>query len=148
MTTAWWSESIDSLAAYRNPRFQTMVLVCFAAFALVLTGLGVFGVVSVLVAMRTKEMSIRMAMGATHQSLVSFVLKQAFTPIVVGIMMGLLATHWARRLAEAQLFQVDTRDPAMLVAAALTVILATLAAAYLPARRAGRLDPAQVLRAE
>jgi ABC-type lipoprotein release transport system permease subunit len=69
-------------------------------------------------------------------------------PIVVGIMMGWLATHWARRLAEVQLFQVDTRDPAMLVAAALTVILATLAAAYLHARRAGRLDPAQVLRAE
>lgn len=148
LTATWWSESIEGLAAYRNPRFQTIVLGTFAAFALGLTGLGVFGVVSFLVAMRTKEMAIRMAMGATPESLITFVLRQAFTPIAVGIMMGLLATHWARGLAEVQLFKVETRDPAMLVAAVLTVVLATLAAAYLPARRAGRVDPVQALRAE
>jgi putative ABC transport system permease protein len=148
LTAAWWSDSITGRAEFRNPRFQTIVLVTFGALALGLTALGVFGVISFLVTMRTREMSVRIAMGAAPASLVTFVLRQALAPVAVGVVLGLLATQWAKGIARAQLFKVDTDDPAMLAAAVATVILAAAAAAYLPARRAARIDPIQALRAE
>ena len=148
LRAAWWSDSITSQAEYRNPRFQTIVLVTFGSLALGLTALGVFGVISFLVTMRTREMSVRIAMGAAPASLVTFVLRQALAPVAVGVVVGLVATQWAKGIARSQLFRVDTDDPAMLVAAVATVILAATAAAYLPARRAARIDPIQALRAE
>jgi putative ABC transport system permease protein len=148
VTTAWWSDSITSQSGYRNPRFQALVLVTIGALALGLTGLGVFGVISFLITMRTREMSIRIAMGASPSSLVSFVLRQAMSPVAIGVALGLVVTQWAKRLAETQLFKVDTEDPVMLAASVATVLLAATAAAYLPARRASRIDPIQVLRAE
>jgi putative ABC transport system permease protein len=148
LTAAWWSDSIAAQSGYRNPRFQTIVLVTFATLALGLTGLGVFAVISFLVTMRTREMSIRIAMGAAPASLVAFVLRQALVPVTVGVVLGLIATQWAKRLAEAQLFKIDTDEPAMLAASVATVLLAATAAAYLPARRASRIDPIQALRAE
>jgi ABC-type lipoprotein release transport system permease subunit len=74
--------------------------------------------------------------------------RQALAPVAVGVGIGLLATRWAGRLAEAQLFQVKAGDPDTLAAAAVTVGLAALLAAYIPARRASRVDPMVVLRGE
>ncbi len=148
VTALWWIDSISALTAYRNPRFQTLVLGSFAALALVLTAVGIFGVVAFLVAMRTREMGIRMAMGATARSLVGLMIRQTVTPVIAGAIAGLIATRWASRLAEAQLFAMDTRDPVTLAAAVATVLAAALLAAYLPARRASRVDPVVVLRAE
>lgn len=148
VTGVWWSDSIDALAGYRNPRFQTLVLGTFATLALVLTSLGIFAAVAFAVAARTREMGVRLALGAPPHSLVRLVVWQALTPVVVGIVTGLAAAQWLRRIAEAQLFDVNARDPVTLTAAAITVAAASLVAAYLPARHATRVDPIGVLRAE
>ncbi len=133
---------------YKNPRFQTLVLTSFAAMALGLTVLGVFGVVATLVSARTREMGIRVAIGATPQSLVHLFLRQTLVPVAAGLALGLLAARWLARLAEAQLFKVDAHDPATLAMAAAAVVGSAFIAAYLPARRAARVDPVVVLRAE
>ena len=144
----WWSDSIEGLAAYRNPRFQTLVLGTFGALSLVLTSLGIFAVVAFAVASRTREMGVRLALGAPPRSLVRLMVRQAVTPVAVGLFAGLAAVQWLRRIAEAQLFDVNARDPITLAAAAVTVAAAALIAAYFPARHATRVDPIGVLRAE
>jgi len=148
VTVNWWTDSIAAISEYRNPRFQTLVLGSFAALALGLTAIGVFGVVAFLVASRTREIGIRLAVGADPRALVRLVLGQALTPVVAGLAIGLAATRGLARLAEQQLFDVQTRDPATLTAAALVVVAAACLAAYLPARHASRVDPTIVLRAE
>jgi predicted permease len=145
---AWWTDVLGELTAYKNPRFQTTVLSAFAGIALGLTALGVFGVVAFLVASRAREMGIRLAIGAAPASLVRLVARQTLIPVGIGLVVGLIATRWAARLAEAQLFKVETRDPWLLALTAATVLAAALVAAYLPARRAARVDPLVVLRAE
>ena len=144
----WWSDEIGSNNAYRNPRFQALVLGSFAALALVLTATGILGVVSFLVAARTREMGIRIAVGATPASLVALMLRRTLAPIALGLVVGLVATRWAGRLAEAQLFKVEVHDPGMLAAAVCTVLFTAVLAAYLPARRAGRVDPIAILRTD
>jgi putative ABC transport system permease protein len=144
----WWSDEIAANTAYRIPRFQTLVLGSFAGLALVLTATGILGVVSFLIAVRTREMGIRIAVGATPASLVGLMLRQTLIPIAIGLVAGLMATRWAARFAEAQLSNVNVHDPATLVAASLAVLLTASLAAYLPARRAGRVDPIAVLRVE
>jgi predicted permease len=148
ISTGWWTDSIHGLTAFKNPRFQTLVLTSFAAMALAVTALGVFGVVTFLVATRTREMGIRVAVGASAGSLVGLIVRQALWPVVVGLLVGLLATRWAAQLAHAQLFEVETDDPVTLGLAVVVVLVAALIAAYLPARRASRIDPLIVLRAE
>ena len=91
---------------------------------------------------------LRLAVGAPPPSLVRLVVRQSLTPVIVGILVGLVATQALRRIVEAQLFAVNARDPIMLAAAVLTVAIAALVAAYLPARYVTRIDPIRVLRAE
>jgi predicted permease len=147
-TVEWWTDSISALTSYRNPRFQTIVLGTFATLALALMAVGIFGVVAFLVAIRTHEMGIRLALGATPSSLVRLMVGQSLAPVGVGLVVGLLATRGLTRLAEAHLFAVQVRDPVTLAGAAATVVVAALLAAYLPARQAMRADPTVVLRAE
>ena len=92
--------------------------------------------------------AVRLALGASAGSIVRLVVRQALAPVVAGLCVGLIATQWLKRIAEAQLYAVDVRDPASLVAAGIAVLSATVLAAYLPARRASRTDPAAVLRSE
>jgi predicted permease len=148
VTSVWWSDSISALTAYRNPRFQTLVLSTFAVLALALTALGIFAVVGFAVASRMREMAVRVAIGASPRALVLLIVRQALTPVLLGLLLGLVATQWLRQVAEAQLYQVDVRDPFTLGGAAATVVSAAIVAAYLPARQASRVDPAVVLRAE
>jgi len=148
VTGVWWSDSISALTAYRNPRFQTLVLGTFATLALALTALGIFAVVGVAVAARMRELAVRVAIGASPQSLVRLVVQQSLMPVVVGLVLGLIATEWLKHVAEAQLYQVEVRDPITMGVAAVTVVSAALVAAYIPARRASRVDPAVILRAE
>lgn len=148
MTAAWWSDRIDALTPYRQPRFQALVLGGFAALALGLTALGIFAIVALLVASRTREMGVRIALGATPRALVRLVVRQALTPVVIGVVLGGIGVYWVRGFADAQLAGLDTRDPLTLAAAVLVVLAAALLAAWLPARHASRVDPAIVLRAE
>lgn len=148
ITVEWWSDQIRAVTAYRNPRFQTIVLGSLAALALGLTALGIFGVVAFLVATRTREMGVRLAIGATPQSLVAMMVRQSLAPVVVGAILGVFATRALSQFAESQLFEVKAHDPLTLAVAVVTVALAALLAAYLPARQASRVDPIVVLRAE
>jgi len=148
VTGEWWSAAIADQVGYRNPRFQAFMLTTFAVLGLTLTALGVFGAVAFLVATRTREMGVRLALGAQPRWLVRLVVWQTLVPVIIGILTGLVATLWLRHIAEAQLIDVNARDPLMLVAAVITVALAALVAAYVPARHATRVDPSGVLRAE
>jgi putative ABC transport system permease protein len=147
-TIRWWSDMIDRDTAYRNPRFQALVLGTFALLALGVTALGILAVVGHQVVSRTREMGVRLAIGAAPRSLVRLGVRQAILPVVVGLAGGLLFIHWARSLAEAQVYEVNTRDPWMLGLVVVTILLTTLVAAYVPARRATRIDPVTVLRTE
>jgi ABC-type antimicrobial peptide transport system permease subunit len=93
-------------------------------------------------------MRVRVAIGANPQSLVRLMVRQALVLVALGLILGLLATRWLAGFAESQLYQVDTSDPATLAAAAATVLLAAVVAAYVPARRASKVDPVVVLRSE
>ncbi|HEX5215021.1 MAG TPA: ADOP family duplicated permease [Vicinamibacterales bacterium] len=148
VTARWWNDLIGETTPIKNPRFQTTVLASFAGIALGLTALGLFGLVSFLVATRTRELGIRLAIGASPRSLVVLTMRQMLWPVAIGLIAGLLATRLLATLAEAQLFKVDTRDPATLAIASVVVLISTMIAAYLPARRAERIDPIVALRAE
>lgn len=148
VTAAWWSDQLGGVTAYRNPRFQTLVLGSFAFLALGLTALGVFGLVAFLVASRMRELGIRMAIGAAPGRLLAHALGHALTPALIGVGAGLLATRLLAKLAASQLYDVETGDPKILLAAALAVAVAALVAAWIPARRATRVDPMAVLRSD
>jgi ABC-type lipoprotein release transport system permease subunit len=148
VTAAWWTDTIEAMAAYRNPRLQALVLGSFGILALTLTSLGVFAIVAFLVARRTREMGVRLALGARPQSLIALIVRQVATPVTIGIVFGTIGALGLRRAAEAQLVGLDVRDHTALAAAIVSVSIAAVAAAYLPARRATRVDPVVVLRTE
>jgi putative ABC transport system permease protein len=148
VVAVWWSEQISGLAAYRNPRFQTIVLAAFGLLAMGLMGIGVYAVVSFLVASRTREIGIRIAIGAEPRAVINNMARLALTPVLLGAIGGVLATRWMAKLAEAQLFKVEADDPVTLVAASITVVIAAGVAAYVPARHAARVDPVIALRAD
>jgi putative ABC transport system permease protein len=145
---AWWSDSISALTTYRTPRFQALVLGGFGLLALSLTALGIFAVIAFLVAIRTHEVGVRAALGATPGSLVGMMLMHAVVPVAAGLIAGLIATGGIARLAETQLFDVDARDPFALAAVLFAVLAIALVAAWIPARRASRVDPVVALRAQ
>jgi putative ABC transport system permease protein len=146
----WWADSISSLTAYRTPRFQSLVLGTFAMLALGLTALGVFAVVAFAVAARTRELGVRLALGASPRSLVRSTVIRALMPVSIGALLGVLATQWLRKIAVTQLVQLDLTTHASLTIAVTVAVVAaaSLAAAYLPARHASKVDPLVVLRAE
>lgn len=144
----WWVDGIGALNAMRDPRFQALVLGSFAVIAIGLTGIGVFGIVAFLVANRTREMGIRLAIGAEPRALVRLMVGQAIVPVLVGLAAGLLSAKYAARLAESRFVKLDTSDPWPLVIAGLVVLTASALAAFAPARRAARVDPTIVLKAE
>lgn len=148
VTATWWSDTISAVTPYRQPRFEALVLGGFGLLALGLTALGIFAVVGFLVASRTRELGVRMALGATPRSLVRLVVGQAFMPVVAGVVLGMIGAYWLRRGAEAYLAHLDTRDPLMVASAVAAVLAAALVAAWLPARHASRVDPTVVLRSE
>jgi putative ABC transport system permease protein len=124
------------------------VLGTFATLALVLTAVGIFATVASAVATRTREMGVRLALGAPPASVVRLVVRDALIPVALGSAAGIASTHWLQRIAEAQLFGVRAADPAALAGAVAVVASAAVAASYVPARQATRVDPISVLRAE
>jgi len=118
----------------------------FGVLALLLAGLGLYGVTSYAVGRRRNELGIRMALGAAPGSVVRIVLRRVASLVGVGVMAGVLLTLWASRFVAALLYGLSPRDPATLIGAMLVLIGVAACAAALPAWKASRIDPATTLR--
>jgi predicted permease len=130
------------------PRFEALLLSSFATLAFVLTTIGLYGVISYSVVQRTREMGIRVALGAQRGSISSMVLRQGALLALGGVGVGLLISLFAVRLIRGLLFGVGATDPATFIAVPLLLMGVALLASYIPARRAMRIDPIVALRHE
>jgi predicted permease len=128
--------------------FTMRLLAAFAALAVVLATIGVYGVMSYAVARRTQEMGIRMALGAGAKQVVSMVLRQGMRTVAIALALGLAGAFAATRLLETQLFGVTATDPLTFVTVPVALGAIALLACYLPARRASRVDPLVALRSD
>jgi len=140
------SERVTDSIAQR--RFATGLLGAFAGIALLLAVLGLYGVMSYLVAQRTREFGIRLALGAQWRDLLRLVLGQGMRLVAFGLVLGLGGALALSRVVEAQLYQVSPQDPLTFAAVALLLAIAAALACWLPARRATKVDPITALRAE
>jgi ABC-type antimicrobial peptide transport system permease subunit len=130
----------------QKPLFQAVVFGGFASIALLLAAVGLYAVAAFDVARRRHEMGVRLTLGATGRDLRRLVIRAAVSPVLIGSTIGLLVTWWAAQFLQAFLFEVDARDPWTYGLVALTLVATAVVAAWLPARRAARTDPAMVLR--
>ena len=131
-----------------QPKFNTLLLGIFAALALLLGMMGIYGVLSNLVASRIREIGIRMAIGASPGAIGRMVLRQSLTPVAAGVAAGVAGSLALGRFLESLLFQVKARDPLTLLLAASAVLLISPVAIYWPLRRATRVDCTVALREE
>ncbi len=131
-----------------RPRFQTIVMSIFSALALVMAAIGVYGVASWAVAQRTREIGVRMALGAAPAAVLRLVLGGAIGPISLGLLAGTAGALAAGRYLESLLFGVKPADIGTLASAGLVLAAAVLVATYIPARRAARANPSVTLRSE
>jgi len=129
-------------------RFQTGLLAAFALLALVLAGVGIYGVVHYAVAERTREIGVRVALGATPAEVIGLVVGQGMRMPAVGIAVGLVAAAVLSRVLSHLVFGTSTTDPATFAAVASVLTGAATAACYLPARRAASIDPVSALRGD
>lgn len=131
-----------------QPRFTMLLLGFFGAVALVLAGIGIYGVISYAVTQQTRELGIRLALGAETGSVLRLVLNRGLVLAVIGVAIGLAMSVALGRLVESQLYQVSPRDPWVFLAVAVVLAVVSVLGSYLPARRATRVDPIVALRAE
>ena len=129
-------------------RFNMVLLSAFSSIALVLAAIGIYGVISYGVAQRTREMGIRMALGAQSRDVLKLVVRQAMILTLGGVVIGLLASFALTRLMKNLLFSVSVTDPLTFAVIALLLILIALFACLIPARRATKVDPLVALREE
>ena len=134
--------------AYTDTRVASAVLSCAALLALILSGMGLYGIVSYEVGRRTKEIGVRVALGAQGRDVVHLFLRQGFGVVLTGVIFGAALAFATTRLLGAWLFGVGSADPLSFGVAAAILLAVTLAAAYLPTRRATRVDPMVALRYE
>ena len=146
VTVHTMNQQFDQITA--RSRFNGLLFGSFAAIALLLAIVGVYGVISFTVARRTQEIGIRMALGADAPRVVRLVLRDALIPTVVGIAIGLAAAAAASQSFASLLYDIKPTDPVTYILASTTLAAVGLAAAFLPARRAARVDPMTVLKFE
>jgi ABC-type antimicrobial peptide transport system permease subunit len=120
----------------------------FGLLALALAGIGLYGVMAYLTTQRTGEIGIRMALGAGRRDVERLVMRDTLTLVVIGVLIGIPAALAGARLLASQLYEVGPNDPVAISLGLVTLFTASLAAGYLPARRAARIDPSTALRAE
>jgi len=129
-------------------RFSMILLGLFAALALVLSSVGIYGVISYIVSQRTREIGIRVALGAQHADILGFVLRQAAKMALIGVLAGLVFSAALTRLLSTLLFHVTPTDPLTLAAVVALLLGVSLLACYIPARRAASMDPLIAIRYE
>ena len=127
-------------------RFNTLLLGLFAALATLLSAVGIFGVMNYSVALRTREIGLRLAVGAQPRQVLMLILKQGLLLTIVGVVLGLAAAFALTRLLSGLLFGVTAVDATTFTTISLLLVIVSLLACYLPARRAMRIDPLQALR--
>jgi putative ABC transport system permease protein len=143
-------QTMDELlqSSVSQRRFQMRLAAAFAVAALVLAGLGTYGVVAHNVTQRTRELGIRMAFGADAGSVLRLIVSQSLRPILFGLAGGLLAALLGGRVLAGLLYETNPRDPLTLALVGATLMLVAFVACWLPARRATKVDPMVALRAE
>jgi predicted permease len=140
------SKMMSESAAPR--RFQTLLATLFAFFALFLAGLGIYGVIAYSVEQRTRELGIRAALGAQVSDLRRMILRQGMAPVLVGLVAGIAVSIFTGWLIQGLLFGISAVDPPTLLSVTLVIVVVALAACYIPARRATKVDPMVALRYE
>lgn len=131
-----------------EPRFRTLLITAFAAIALVLAAVGIFGLMSFAVVQRTREIGIRIALGARAGQVIASVVREGLLLAVFGLAAGIAGSFMTTRLLERFLFDVRGSDPSTYAAVAILLVSVALVATYIPSRRAARVDPITALRAE
>ena len=135
-------------ASLADRRLTMLLLAFFAALAVLLATIGIYGVVSHVVGQRTREIGIRIALGAERSSIRAMVVKHAMRLAAIGVALGLAAAFALSRLLETQLYAVSPRDPLVFAGTAAAIAAIALASSYLPALRASRIEPSAALRRE
>jgi predicted permease len=130
------------------PRFYMLLVLTFAALAITLAAVGVYGLLNYSVAHRTHEIGVRMTLGAEKGDVLEMILRQGLTLILTGVVLGLAGAWASTRALESMLFQVHARDGATFAGVCLVLIAVGVLACYMPARRATRVDPMEALRHE
>jgi putative ABC transport system permease protein len=142
--------SMDTIVAQSvaQPRVLSKFVAVFAAFALLLAAIGIYGVMAYTVAARTQEIGIRMSLGANPKDILKLVVRQGMNLALIGVGIGLAASLALARLITALLFNTSASNPLAFAAAAITLTATAAAACYIPACRATKVDPMVVLRYE
>jgi len=129
-------------------RFSMLLLGIFASVALVLAAIGIYGVMAYLVNQGTREIGIRMALGASKRNILSLVVRQGITLALSGVAIGMAASFLLTRLIRSLLFGVQATDPVTYAGISLLLAVVALLACYIPAQRAARIDPMVSLRCD
>jgi len=136
------------LDASAEPQFRTVLLSSLAALAIGIASMGLYGVVAYAVSRRTREIGIRMALGATSREVLTMVVRDGLTLAIAGVVFGVAGAYFLARLLTRLLYGITPTDPASFLFASLGLLALTLVASYLPARKAARIEPVRALRTE
>jgi predicted permease len=128
-------------------RFNTILLTTLGVMGLVLSAIGIYGVIAYFVSQRTKEIGVRLALGASPGDVVRLVIRQALKPVLVGLLLGVAGAIAASGVLAAQLYGVEPRDPLTIVVVSVMFVAVAIIASWAPARRASRVDPTRALNA-
>jgi putative ABC transport system permease protein len=130
------------------PRFRTTLLALFASIALLLAGVGIYGVLSYSITLRTHEIGVRMSLGASRADVLRLVIRDGMILAVVGAAIGFAGSLAITRVMSGVLFQISAHDPVTFAAMSGLMLFVALLACFIPARRATRVDPMVALRHE
>jgi ABC-type antimicrobial peptide transport system permease subunit len=132
----------------RMERLFAKLLTVFGVLAQLLASIGLFGVMAYAVSQRTREIGIRMALGAARGEVLAMIVRQGLTLTLIGITLGLVGAFAFTRVLQNQLFAISPLDPVTFIAVSALLVIVALLACWLPARRAARVDPMVALRCE